>query len=79
MLREYFTSVLTTLDMIVTIGAVMSVMYLLMLYIFYIPLILDFNLYQKERYNKFLKKATFYCILLVLVASFLPFVEISKS
>lgn len=79
MLREYFISVLTTLDMIVTVGAVMSVMYLLMLYIFYIPLILDFNLYQKERYNKFLKKATFYCILLVLVASFLPFVEISKS
>ena len=76
MLREYFISVLTILD---TIGAVMSVMYLLMLYIFYLPVILDFDLYKKERYNKFLKKATFYCILLVLVASFLPFVEISNS
>lgn len=73
MVQEYLTSVFTTLDFIVTTGAIISVMYLLLLYIFYVPLILDFDLYKKERYDKFLKKVTFYCILLVLVACLLPY------
>lgn len=78
-LQEYLISVFTTLDMIVTISAVVSVMYLLILYMFYLPTVLDYDLYQKERYNKFLKKTTFYCLLLVLVSMLLPFVEISVN
>lgn len=73
MVQEYLISVFTTLDFIVTTGAIISVMYLLLLYIFYVPLILDFDLYKKKRYDKFLKKVTFYCILLVLVACLLPY------
>lgn len=78
-LREYLITVLTTLDMIATIGAVVSMLYLLILYTLYLPITLDNDLYQKERYDKFLNKYIFYCVLLIFTATLLPFVEIGAN